>query len=315
MGCWPAWLRPAIGALLTWAIGVTVFHFTGRLGVFSLGYDDLSAALTNQLGWRVAGVLLAAKLAATILCYGFGGCGGIFSPSLFFGGMCGLLLDGLVAPLGHVGPSDQVLLAVVGMSACLGAVVRAPITGILIVFEMTHEFALVPPLMVGALISQGVARLLAKRNFYDAIPEQDGHEVERVRPPRDLTTRQHWPVSAIGNFRPVALDEPELVAMERLLRLHPYIRFPVLQDGRPIGILTRAEAEAARAEGRSPRLFTVTTCPPDTTIREAQRLLVESTTGMLLLIGPGDGRLLGLLMLHDLVRAQMVLSEGESASR
>ena len=315
LGRWPAWLRPAVAALLTWVIGVTVFHYTGLLGVFSLGYDDLSAGLTNRLTWQVAGVLLAGKLAATILCYGFGGCGGIFSPTLFFGGMCGLLLGALAAPLGHMGPPDQVLLAVVGMSACLGAVVRAPITGILIVFEMTHEFALVPPLMVGALVSQGVARLLARRNFYDAILEQDGHDVERVRPPRDLTAWQQWPVSAIANFHPVALDQPEPAAMERLLRLHPYKRFPVLQAGRPIGILTRADAEAARAKGRSPRLSAATTCPPDATIREAQRLLVESATGVLLLVGPGDGRLVGLVTLHDLVRAQMALSEGEPASR
>ena len=79
----PAWFRPAVGALLTWALGVTVFHCTGRLGVFGLGYDDLSAGLTNRLDWQVAGVLLFTKLAATILCYGFGGCGGIFSPTLF----------------------------------------------------------------------------------------------------------------------------------------------------------------------------------------------------------------------------------------
>jgi CIC family chloride channel protein len=97
---------------------------------------------------------LGAKLLATVLCHGLGGCGGIFSPTLFLGGMCGVCLAGLGALALPLNGPDQLTLAVVGMSACLGAVVRAPVTGILIVFEMTHEFSLVPALMVGALVSQ-----------------------------------------------------------------------------------------------------------------------------------------------------------------
>ncbi len=206
--------------------------------------------------------------------------------------------------------SDHVLLAVVGMSACLGAVVRAPVTGILIVFEMTHEFAVVPPLMVGALVSQGVGRLLAKRNFYDAILAQDGIEVERIRPPRDLMTWQRWPVSAIANFKPVAVHGLEPATIERLLDKYPYKRFPVVKAGQPIGILTRAEAKDALEKGRYPELCPLSICAPATTIRDAQHLLVESAAGMLLIVGPGDGRLLGLLTLHDLVRAQLALSDG-----
>jgi CIC family chloride channel protein len=78
------------------------------------------------------------------------------------------------------------VLAVAGMSACLGAVVGAPVTGILIVFEMTHQFSLVLALMIGALVSQGVRRRLAKHNFYEAILVQDGHQLKHVIPPRDM---------------------------------------------------------------------------------------------------------------------------------
>ncbi len=310
----PAWLQPAAGALLAWGLGAAVFILTGRLGVFSLGYDDLSAGLANQLSWRVAGVLLVAKLAATILCYGFGGCGGIFSPTLFLGGMCGLLIGGLAGPAVRLGPADQVLLGVVGMSACLGAVVRAPFTGILIVFEMTHNFSLVPPLMGAALVSQAVGRWLAKRNFYDAILEQDGHDIERVRPPRDLTTWQQWPVSAIANYHPVAIEKLESLEVQRALRAFPYRRFPVIQAGRPIGVLVREEAEAALAAGRPPCPKPAGTCAPDTAIRQAQRLLIESAAGVILLVGPHDGRLLGLVTLHDLLRAQMAVAEADSTS-
>ena len=178
----PAWLLPSVGGLVTWVLGAAVFWRTGHLGVFSLGYDDLSGALAGDIGWQLAAVLLVTKFIATFSCYGFGGCGGIFSPALFFGGMTGAMTAGLVGmewPMNH---ADLLTLIVVGMSACLGAVVGAPVTGILIVFEMTHEFALVPALMIGALVSQTISRRLNRQNFYDALLAQDGHQT-RARPP------------------------------------------------------------------------------------------------------------------------------------
>jgi CIC family chloride channel protein len=101
--CWwiPAWMRPAAGALLVaWGIGITGFAQTGHLGVFSLGYDDLSAGLTGHLTWQIGAVLLGTKLPATILCYGSGSAGGIFSPTLFFGAITGLAIG---SGLGRVG--------------------------------------------------------------------------------------------------------------------------------------------------------------------------------------------------------------------
>ena len=99
----PPWARPSLGGLITWALGCAIFLTTGRLGVFSLGYDDLSAGLSHQLGWQIAAILLGTKLIATVACYGLGGCGGIFSPTLFFGGMCGICLAGL----GTMDPAAQ----------------------------------------------------------------------------------------------------------------------------------------------------------------------------------------------------------------
>ncbi len=182
----PVWLLPVVGGLVTWALAVSVFFTTGHLGVFSLGYDDLSSALSGDIGWQIALLLLFAKFIATFSCYGFGGCGGIFSPTLFFGGMVGVAVAGLVGLEWPVSRPDLITLAVVGMSACLGSVVWAPVTGILIVFEMTQEFSLVPALMVGALVSQVISRKMNKENFYDALLTQDGHHLEHVRPPRDL---------------------------------------------------------------------------------------------------------------------------------
>lgn len=305
----PGWLKPAVGATLAWGIGATVFFLTGHLGVFGLGYGDLTAGLDSQLPWKIAGVLLAAKLLATVLCYGYGGCGGIFSPTLFFGGMSGLVVAGLVNFVMPLPSADNLTLAVVGMSACLGAVVRAPVTGILIVFEMTHEFSLVPALMIGALISQGIARRMTRENFYDAILEQDGYKLEKLLPPRDLQSWQKLPVSAIANFQPVVLNNLEPTEVEKFLKKNAFAYFPVMQNGELTGIVSRLELAEAIVEKRPPKLAPIVRCDPRQTIRQLQTLLLDSPSGMAVVCDPGDGKLLGLVTLHDLLRAQINAAE------
>lgn len=305
----PAWGRPAIGGLITWAIGMMVFRATGRLGVFSLGYEDLSEALSAGLPWRIAGILLVAKLIATIACYGTGGCGGIFSPMLFLGGMVGLVISGLAEHVMLLSRAEHITLAVVGMSCCLGSVVRAPVTGILIVFEMTHEFSLVPALMLAALISQPISRKLCSLNFYDTILQLDGHEIERLVPPRDLRSWQHLPVSTIANFRPVTLDSLESGPMAALLKDQAFRCFPVAQEGRITGVIDRDEMERALAGNRPPVLEPVVRVSPKDTIREVQTHLIESRHGFVLVTDGPEGRLLGLVTLHDLLRAELSAAE------
>jgi CIC family chloride channel protein len=307
----PSWARPCLGGVITWALGCAVFLTTNHLGVFGLGYDDLTAGLGNQLTWKIAGLLLAAKLVATVSCYGLGGCGGIFSPTLFLGGMCGICLAGLWQLLvpSLSGP-DQLALAVVGMSACLGAVVRAPVTGILIVFEMTHEFSLVPALMIGALVSQAISRKMNKESFYEEILTQDGHRLEHVIPPRDLQSWQQLPISAIANFHPVVANDLTPEELHKFLHAYPYQRFPVVLNGALAGILTRKEAESALAEGRAPKLEPAVTCLPQQTIRELEAKLIESTSLVAVLLEQPGGKVLGLVTLHDLLRAQTSMAGG-----
>ena len=305
----PPWMRPMLGGLGTWALGSIVFLRTNHLGVFSLGYDDLSAGLSLQLGWKLAAILLGTKLIATVLCYGLGGCGGIFSPTLFLGGMCGICLAGLWALAVPLTPPDQLTLAVVGMSACLGAVVRAPVTGILIVFEMTHQFSLVPALMIGALVSQTLSRKLNRHSFYEESLVQDGHHLDHVVPPRDLQAWQQLPVSAIATFQPVIVDDLSPTNLQKLLRSHPYQRFPAIVDSKPAGILTRKEAESALAEKRLPHLEPLVSCVPQQTIRQLQSKLIESTSLIVVLVDQPGGRILGLVTLHDLLRAEVAIAK------
>jgi len=277
--------------------------------VFSLGYDDLSSALAGDIGWQLAGVLLLTKFIATFSCYGLGGCGGIFSPNLFFGGMIGILIAGLFNLEFAVSRGDMLTLAVVGMSACLGAVVWAPVTGILIVFEMTREFSLVPALMLGALVSQTLARRMNAHNFYDALLHQDGHRIEHVRPPRDLQSWEQFPVSAIANFHPVIISALAENELRKMLAAHPYRQFPVVCEGKLQGVLTREEAEKSLAEKQVPKLLPATACLREHTIGKLQQLLIASDNEFVVVLDQPAGHVVGLVTLHDLLRAQTMMTQ------
>ena len=301
----PLWLRPSIGAVVTWAIGCGVFLWTGSIGIFGIGYEALSAALANELTWKTAGILVVGKLIATIACYGWAGCGGIFSPTLFLGGVGGVFISGFIGHFVELDASDHTLLAVVGMSACLGAVVRTPVTGILIVFEMTHDFSVVPALMLGAIISQSIARRLAVHNFYEELLVQDGHNLQHVIPPRDLRMWQQLPVSAVMNFDPVVVKDVSPESMKKAIEAHPYNYFPVMEEGRLTGILSRQKARAAIDSGGAPILQPVATCLPGDHIRQLQFKLIESPTGVAVMLDKPGGQVIGIITLHDLLRAEV----------
>jgi CIC family chloride channel protein len=170
----PLWLRPATGAFIGAILCVAAFSLTSRLGAFGSGEIDLRAALNNQILWNGAVWLLIAKLLATVFCFAAGGCGGIFGPLIFFGGMSGVIVYGTTADWFHFGLQDQTVLSLIGMTACLGAVVRTPLTSILIVVEMTRQFHILPALMVAAVAGVFLNRLFFLYNFYDESLRQDG---------------------------------------------------------------------------------------------------------------------------------------------
>jgi len=306
----PAWSRVMLGGIGVWAIGAAIFVNTGHMGVFSLGYEDLSLALDGKLLWHIAALLLVAKLAATALCYGLGGCGGIFAPTLFFGTMVGAAIASGIQLFYPLGQADHVALAVVGMCACLGAVVRAPVTGILIVFEMTHEFALVPVLIFGALISQIIARRMAHENFYEAVLAQDGQHIERFVPPRSLRTWMELPSARIANFSPLVISDLSGDAVRKTMGEQPHTRFPVVIEGRLTGVLTRNEALNALDDSRPPVLEPAVTCGPTTPVREVATKIVDSPSGLIILVDQ-PGSVIGVITMHDILRAQMNLANNQ----
>ena len=303
----PAWLQPLCGGLITWMVGCTVFLLTGKIGVFGLGYQDLSAALSNNFEWQVAGLMVGAKLIATIAGYGFGGCGGIFAPSLFIGGMAGYFIAGLAGIWIPLTSADHIVLAAVGMSSCLGAIVRAPLTSMLIVFEMTHQFSLVPGLMIGTIISQAMSRRAGKLNFYDALLVQDGHELHKIRPPLDLQSWQRLPISAVASPNPVGLSGLGENEMREALDRHPFSAFPVFNGAAVRGIVTRQEMMEALEQGTEPVVHEMGTCFADETVKEIGSRFVESAVHVLIVLDRKTGSVRGIITLHDLIRAQAAI--------
>lgn len=174
----PPALRPACGAAVGGVAALGAFAMTGHLGVFGLGEENLLATLQNQIVWTAAAVLLVAKVVATTFCYGSGGCGGIFAPLIFFGAMSGTVVFGVFQSACGLNAADQTMLSIIGMTACLCAVVRAPLTSILIVTEMTQQLSALPALMVAAVIGAFLNRYLLSENLYDAALRQDGVRLE-----------------------------------------------------------------------------------------------------------------------------------------
>jgi CIC family chloride channel protein len=133
---------------------------------------------------------------------------------------------------------------------------------------------------------------------------QDGHRIEKIRPPRDLQSWQQSPVAGILTDRPVVVADLAPAVIEQMLKAHPYERFPVVQGGQPTGILTRKEAQAALTAKRAPKLEPVATCAADQTIRELQTLLINSTTQFVVVLDD-HGAIQGVITLHDLLRAEV----------
>lgn len=244
----PRWAQPALGGLGTGAVAALALGLFGAQGIAGGGYETLTEALRGDVSIRLMAVLFVAKFAATIFSYSSGGAGGIFAPSLFVGAMLGGLF-GLVDrhALGH--PDAQIgAFALVGMGAFFSAVIRAPITSILIIFEMTGSYRLVLPLMVANALAYSAARALHRTPIYEALLEQDGRRLpESSRSARVLSLVK---VGDVVVRDVVALSarqrvEDALRAVDRC----PFSSFPVVHDGVLVGVLTEARLRRLAAEG------------------------------------------------------------------
>lgn len=165
----PRWIRPGLAGLV---VGLMALSWPQMLGV---GYEATDIALVGGYDLTTLLVLLLLKLAATSLCMAWGFGNGIFSPALFIGAMLGLsvgILAAQVTPIAST--SDPGAYALVGMGAVAGAVLGAPISTILMIFELTGEYALTIAVMVGTVIANGITYEVYGKSFFYRTLERAG---------------------------------------------------------------------------------------------------------------------------------------------
>jgi len=176
----PIWLRPAIGGF---AVGILALFYPHILGV---GYEATDMALNGQLVLFTMLILIFAKVAATAICLGSGFGGGVFSPSLFLGAMTGGAYGVIATSVFPELSSGHSAYTLVGMGAVAGAVLGAPISTILIVFELTGNYALTVAVMLATVLATTLTRYLFGHSFFTWQLESSGISLEGAREQRLL---------------------------------------------------------------------------------------------------------------------------------
>ncbi|HEX6323104.1 MAG TPA: chloride channel protein [Vicinamibacterales bacterium] len=167
-------LQPALGGV---AIGAILIAVPQVMGV---GYEYVDQALSGGLALRVLVLLCLMKLVATLISYASGNAGGVFAPSLFIGAMAGAAVGTLVnqyAPFPTAAPGAY---ALVGMGALFAGIVRAPLTSVFMIFEITQDYEILVPLMVANLLAFWISKRYQPVPLYRALLRQDGIELHHA---------------------------------------------------------------------------------------------------------------------------------------
>ena len=235
----PNWLRPLLGGL---AVGILGYSGGGLL--MGTGHLAIPIEMFGGITWYLLIGFALAKMLATSLTLGSGGSGGLFTPTLFvgaaFGGGIGVLADHL---LPHFGLHPEAW-ALVGMAGLIAGTVHAPITAIFMVFEMTDDYNLVPPLMIVSVIALATARRFAKHGLYDGWLARRGehlaHGADRAIMHR-LLVRDVMSSAAVHVSPGATLAEVVAASSESRLTTIPVVD----EDGVLYGVITFAELRLA----------------------------------------------------------------------
>ena len=201
----PEYLKPIIGGL---GIGFTALIFPQIMGV---GYDSINIALHSDMIWYLAFALIFIKIFATSLTLGSGGSGGIFAPSLFMGAMLGAFFGSFVHQHFPDISATPGAYALVAMGGLVAGTTRAPITAIIIVFELTKDYQIILPLMITCIISTILSSRLSRESIYSLklllrnIGIKEGFETNVMESifVKDVYTSQFHPINVVDNFSQV----------------------------------------------------------------------------------------------------------------
>jgi CIC family chloride channel protein len=300
----PPYTRPAAGGLLVGFIG---FWFPQILGV---GYRSVESVLFGQLTLSSVIILGLLKIVATSITIGSGGAGGIFGPCLFIGAMLG----GLFGQLVHLAtPSVPIpsAYALVGMSAVFGAASRAPITAILTLFEMTHDYNAILPLMLSTVISAIIARHLLADSIYTVKLSRRGIDVyagKDLNLMRTILVREA--MTPIEQMTTVTPDTPLTELATIFDETHQHGLAVLDQHSRLKGVVSLSDLEQAQTQqlmsGAVRDIYTtnVRTAFPDETLEDALRHFGALDVGRIPVVNRATpDQVVGMLRRGDIIRA------------
>jgi chloride channel protein, CIC family len=294
----PPAAKAAVGLGLVGVIGTA---FPQVLGV---GYDRMQEVFYEHVPAIHALELAVLKPLATWLTIGSGGSGGVFSPSLFTGAMLGDAFGRIVHDAFPSWTGPAAAYGLVAMAAVFAAAAEAPITSIVIVFEMSDNYTIILPLMVCTVLASLLGRRLVGGTVYELKLIRRGIDWARARRPGDL---RHVRLSSVVRTpNPTVNIADQIADVARTMGASGELVVPVIDDGRLAGIVTASDLAVAVATGKGARpIVTITrpareTLPVNATLEQAAALLAELDTPLLTVTGP-DGRLVGIITRRDVL--------------
>lgn len=299
----PEYLKPVVGGLGVGAIGLYAPE------VFGVGYEAIESALHSEVVFGTVALLLIAKILATSLTLGSGGSGGVFAPSLFMGAMLGGAFGSLVHQWFPDITAVAGAYALVGMAAVFAAGAHAPITAIIILFEMTGDYRIILPLMLATVIATLLAQRLESESIYTMKLSRRGIRLESGR---DIDIMQSVQVSEAmtADITPV----PANLSLEELARRFQVDRwhaFPVIdQNGDLHGIVSLQDLDRALSQGEDSRTAgdvatqALVTAYPDEPMWVALKRMGPRDLSSLPVVDRNNPRkLLGIIRRRDVVKA------------
>jgi CIC family chloride channel protein len=301
----PEWIKPALGGLLVGALAATTYS-----ELLGSGRHLVADAVGGRLIWSDAASLGALKILATAFTLGSLGMGGVFMPSLFVGACLGAL----VAPLAEFllpSASPTGAYALIGMAAMLGSMLRAPLTPVIMLFELTHDYGVIVPGMFVAILGSFIASRIDPRAYHEHMLIEEGKDLEDLNPQGEGAVMQRGRVGELM-IEPDHLlrsgDTLEEVQRAALVEDEP-ILYVVDDEGKVVGLIDTARLAARVLRGevqpgsgalelldeRRPELLV-----PDDTLAGAMLAMSRSRLAVLP-VCDAERHLLGLLQRQDLI--------------
>jgi chloride channel protein, CIC family len=177
---WTQYLQPAVAGLLIGLIGVL-----GAPQVMGAGYEYMDEAMHGRFTWQMLAILAGLKILATLLSFVSGTPGGMFAPTLFIGAMLGASVGGVEhVLLPHLAASPGTY-ALVGMGVLFAGFLRAPMTSVFMVLEVSGNYSIIVPVIVANTIAYALARAMQPAAIFDVLTRQDGMDLPSMEEARE----------------------------------------------------------------------------------------------------------------------------------